>query len=847
MCSFFCHLATVLRSNSFANFVKFKKDTARVANMKELKNSGNGSSSKNGKNSQHHFRNVIIEGVELFQRAGILNETIFDEIYNKRQIVALSANSIPLDLVTTSAKVQKFNCEVTYPLQFSIDNPLDAVILLRSCERSVLLQALDILIACCEDRLQFSSKNVVYGPDEGGNGYVKAALLHVSMAVARIIQLLSSDCSSIQLRAAILFASLSQSSVCVAELERISWIAEVEKLFTVRTRSLLLDPLTYALRNLAVIHSVQHSVLELGLLENLLQIVLLDAQDPDVIENVLEALERLSANEDIQKWLILQGGFEAACQQAVSEIPTIQCIALKLMHRLLTAPVEKAIDRFREAGGMSTILSIFSSKEFQFLHAQTLEILCNLLGIPSITHELGKQRIYDCLLDMALSIDYAEADNVQIFALRCISNAASYPEECLLMSSSGVAKKLMRILEASSPQVQSVVLQVIGKLAVNDVCRKNFQDQSVPARLILLLKSKHACVREWAFFAVNNFVLRDQQFQNEFHKEKLADIIDASFSDIISVQNAGLLGNIISCITNICDREDTKRALEGLVFRSLSTWLTHPDETVRIPAVACAVIFTKSDLGKTEFTKMNGYALLTAMMDNPCSEEVFRKVTFAISVLAITKDAVFKLASAGCIQRLLTAQRCMNPVNQQSAVTALRRLADWNTSFKFALLDTLSSDDRIEHGFYDMRAGIKESGFWSFEEFLQNKHSPEMSPVVYICVRDFAVPARGGAADTENGQLGIDNGATSSRLEESPDSSTVSIKLSKDHSKIPADQNLVKMVSEATDALKGSRSIREEMSILAKLVASHMSCMDPESYAGPVRTLSDNMLDNSIW
>ena len=93
-------------------------------------------------------------------------------------------------------------------------------------------------------------------------------------------------------------------------------------------------------------------------------------------------------------------------EQALSEFPSTQHYALRLMRELICCPAEGVLDRFHEADGLATVISIVSTPEMAFLHASTLEVLEVLMGVPSIAHDLSQKRMYEFLLDRALSKDY---------------------------------------------------------------------------------------------------------------------------------------------------------------------------------------------------------------------------------------------------------------------------------------------------------------------------------------------------------------------------------------------------------------------------------------------------------
>lgn len=643
--------------------------------------------------------------IDLFKNSGVLDAKNFDETYhefklpnsqwrNTQQVIAVKSKSLSYD------KSDGPESAVTY----HIHDVSDAAILLHSRETDVVLQSLEALIAFCEGPLdpvtEYSPSLPVSGQipvisqnlkidEEDGDPYFKATLVQEPGFLRRVLRLLKHPYECIQRRALILFGSLSNIEETILQAENLSWLPSVHHLIKTGTDDVVLDWLLIAVRNLSLLRNVQETMLRGDLLDRLLDLALLNDQDPDMVENTLVSLCNFCANHKIRSYLVLNGGFEVTSELALSEFPSTQYHALRLMRDLITAPVDGAIDRFYESDGMATILNILNSKELQFLHGNSLEVLGHLMGVPSIASILSHKRIYDFLLDMALSKDYREIETVQTFALQAISRAASFPEERLLMNSSDVEKKVLRLLTHKSYAIQEAALETIGVLAKTPNCCRRLRELGVVKRTAKFLRSRDPIVREWAFFAVGAMMTYDLAFQEMYIKEGFIDDLEGTIADSRYARYPGLLEHALSAVINLSDTEALKESLKRIVLGNIITLLTHPNEAVKSHALKISVIFVKDERTRDYFAKVKGYKAIGEILRMPFSDDLLKTVCWAITALCIKREVVLSVAAGGCVSTILEAKRSNNVVTSGYASLALQRLSSLYIPFKLALFDEL--------------------------------------------------------------------------------------------------------------------------------------------------------------
>ena len=123
-----------------------------------------------------------------------------------------------------------------------------------------------------------------------GDEYFKCTLIKFPGFLTRIVQLIGSSYRSIQRRAIILLGSLSEVEEAVVHFEHIPWLDRVAGLIQPGTEPVVLDWAVLALKNFAILHTVQEEIIRRGMLDQLLDLVTTDQQtDPDVTENTLQA------------------------------------------------------------------------------------------------------------------------------------------------------------------------------------------------------------------------------------------------------------------------------------------------------------------------------------------------------------------------------------------------------------------------------------------------------------------------------------------------------------------------------------------------------------------------------
>jgi hypothetical protein len=301
-----------------------------------------------------------------------------------------------------------------FSVSFEIADLEDAAILLNSQEIDVVFQALEALIAW------FGLSEGTSDDDDAvdGDKYLKVTLINCPGFLKRVLHLTSSSFKSLRRRAVVLLGFLSAIEEAVEQFESIPCLNKVADLIEPGTEPAVLDWAVFVLKNLAILKKIQNIFLDqIFLLERLLDLLLLDNQDVDVVENGLEALCHLSANQEIRRFLVLNGGFEVAVELASSEFPSTQYLALRLMRELICCPAEGVIDRFHEADGLATIVEILKKEEMKFLQASSLQVLEFLMGVPSIAQELSQKGIHQFLLDLALSKEYQDLEASGDFAI----------------------------------------------------------------------------------------------------------------------------------------------------------------------------------------------------------------------------------------------------------------------------------------------------------------------------------------------------------------------------------------------------------------------------------------------
>ncbi|GAU93601.1 hypothetical protein RvY_05520 [Ramazzottius varieornatus] len=343
-----------------------------------------------------------------------------------------------------------------------------------------------------------------------------------------------------------------------------------------------MDWIILALKNLSKLCPPSSNVIRGGLLEKLLDLVLFDNQDPDVVQNTIEALCNLCAGPEIRKYLALQGGLEAACELCLSEFPSTQYYALCLMRELLSSPTEGVIDRFHEADGMSTIMTLLNTEELKYLHASTLEVLANLLGVPVIAHELSKKKIYEFLLDQALSKTYQGQTDFQAFAARCISRAVNYSDQRLIMNSVNVEKKILQLLTLPSYIVQAAALEAVGNLSKTLNCRRNFRKLDIVPAISKHLTICDPGVREQAYFAAGTLMLYEADLAERFVKEGFFKQLQDTLTDVKLFPVCGLIDNALACVINLSETDALKEPLAKFMIRQIPELLAHPDESIKI-------------------------------------------------------------------------------------------------------------------------------------------------------------------------------------------------------------------------------------------------------------------------
>ena len=336
------------------------------------------------------------------------------------------------------------------------------------------------------------------------------------------------------------------------------------------------------MKNLSKICLSHSELIRSGLLERLLDLILFDNQDPDVVQNIVEVLCNLCADPPIRKYLALKGGLEAACELSLSEFPSTQYYALCLIKGLLSTPAAGVIERFHEADGMSTIITLLNTEELKYLHPSTLEILEILLGVPVIAYELSKKKIYEFLLDQALSKTYQGQADFQAFAARCISRAASFSDQRLIMSTSNIEKKILQLLTLPSHIVRAAALEAVGSLSKTLNCRRNFRKLEIVTVLSKYLSSYDPSVREQAFFAAGTLMLYESDLADRFVKDGLLRQLQDTLTDVKLLPLYGLINNALSCVINLSETDILKEALAKFVIKQIPDLLTQADESIKI-------------------------------------------------------------------------------------------------------------------------------------------------------------------------------------------------------------------------------------------------------------------------
>ncbi|OQV17494.1 hypothetical protein BV898_08427 [Hypsibius exemplaris] len=696
---------------------------------------------------------VICEArLDLFANTDILDERPFDETFAEYKLPNVYRRTAEQTVPVTSTFPEYDEPEAAdFYVTCKIADPIDAAILLHAKEPDVVLQALEALIAFVEDRLgQFKNETTEESAESAadradtkkkatnddaveGDEYFKVTLIKYPGFLKRIVQLIGSSYRSLRRRAVILLGSLSEVEEAVEEFEHTPWLHKIWNLIKPGTESVIVDWAMLALRNFAILHNVQEEVFRKGMLDQLLDLVTTDNQDPDVVENTLQALCNLSAHTPVREFLALNGGFEAANEQALSAFPSTQYFALRLMRELLCCPAKGVLDRFHEADGMATIVSILNTDEMKYIHAGTLEVLEFLMGVPSIAHELSQKRIYEFLLDRALSKEYQGVEDVQAFALRAISRAASFPEQRLIMNNCDIERRILQLLNLSSFVVQAAALQALGSLSKTLNCRRKLRELGIVKIVTKHLASCDPAVKEQAFYTAGTLMLYESAYVEAFQREEFLRLLHAALTDLRLLQMVGLVDQALACVINISENDALREALAPFIVKHIPVWLSQPDESVKIKGLICAGIFIRTEADRDTFAHYNGYSAVGQLITQPASDNLIRHTCWAISLLAINRPAIISIAKSGCVYPLLESRRAANPVTGGYADLALRRLACLHLSFKYALFNELGPEDRIQHGFYDAGETVGRTAFLSLKSHLRASSSLAQAPlVIYI-------------------------------------------------------------------------------------------------------------------
>jgi len=448
----------------------------------------------------------------------------------------------------------------------------------------------------------------------------------------------------------------------------------------------IIEEAAYTIANLAKDFAWKAEIRKSGGMK--LLVPYLEAQDPDIKKNVTYAIASLLEDIGCRTEIRLVGGIPLLIELLNTEYPEI----LENVITCITKCAEDFSNRIeiRKHNGIKKIIDLLF-KESAELYPLTIECIAVCLEDNETNYNISNMGGLTIIVKFLSSEDLAIKRNASL----ALSKIARIEHNHSFIRDEGAIPILASNLTHPDNQIVITTAMAVAKLAKQELFQTELYKDGAVEKLIKQLESEDnevvcQCLIALASFS-ENIKLRASMKQLKATLPTL---------NLLSSEDNQVLINACNCIDIFArDSNNREELIANGVVEKLVEILSNEDPSVQSVAVLALSRCMQDSMGRQILNKIQGVKKIIELLDSK-DNDVCRNASWTLSSAAVHKSIVLEACHMGVIEALLKLTHSISI--SSFADDALSKILKHHLPAKYWLNNSLSHEDIISNGFYDL-------------------------------------------------------------------------------------------------------------------------------------------------